>query len=144
MNFFMIPNVRIRTHYFQRWIRGSGSNIPERWIRGSGSTSKWNPQCCFKSISDNLPPRKDEFLLPRPLTKPAALLFSSIVERSQAILSLHSAIQISWALRMAFRKGNVCLKCLVLHMYLLEETRSLEKGEYFVIGNNLDNTMQAW
>ena len=29
---------RIRIHFFQMWIRGSGSTITERWIRGSGST----------------------------------------------------------------------------------------------------------
>ena len=50
MNFFMITNVinvnrypdplwaRMRIHFFQMWIRGSGSTMTERWIRGSGST----------------------------------------------------------------------------------------------------------
>ena len=33
---------RIRIHFFQMWIRGSGSTITERWIRGSGSTF---PKC---------------------------------------------------------------------------------------------------
>ena len=33
---------RIRIHFFQMWIRGSGSTISERWIRGSGSTF---PKC---------------------------------------------------------------------------------------------------
>ena len=28
---------RIRIHFFQMWIRRSGSTITERWIRGSGS-----------------------------------------------------------------------------------------------------------
>ena len=31
-------------HFFQMWIRGSGSTITERWIRGSGSTF---PKCGF-------------------------------------------------------------------------------------------------
>ena len=33
---------RIRIHFFQMWIRGSGSTIMESWIRGSGSTF---PKC---------------------------------------------------------------------------------------------------
>ena len=33
---------RIRIHFFQMLIRGSGSTITERWIRGSGSTF---PKC---------------------------------------------------------------------------------------------------
>ena len=49
MNFFM-KNMKIRysdpdplwtriwIHFFQTWIRGSGSTITERRIRGSGST----------------------------------------------------------------------------------------------------------
>ena len=37
---------RIRIHFFQMWIRGSGSGstITERWIRGSGSGSTF-PKC---------------------------------------------------------------------------------------------------
>ena len=35
---------RIRIHFFQMWIRGSGSTITERWIRGSGSGSTF-PKC---------------------------------------------------------------------------------------------------
>ena len=35
---------RIRIHFFQMWIRGSGSTITERCIRGSGSGFTF-PKC---------------------------------------------------------------------------------------------------
>ena len=58
---------RIRIHFFQMWIRGSGSGstITERWIRGSGSTflkcgsedpdsdprqNKMDPKRCYKYL----------------------------------------------------------------------------------------------
>ena len=44
---------RIRIHFFQMWIRGSGSTITESWIRGSGSTF---PKC----ESQDPDPRQNE------------------------------------------------------------------------------------
>ena len=38
----MSIGTRIRIHFFQILIRGSGSTITEMWIRGSGSTI---PKC---------------------------------------------------------------------------------------------------
>ena len=37
-----MKNMKNRIHFFQMWIRGSGSTITESWIRGSGSTF---PKC---------------------------------------------------------------------------------------------------
>ena len=38
---------RIRIHFFQMWIRGSGSTITESWIRGSESGSTF-PKCGYQ------------------------------------------------------------------------------------------------
>ena len=46
---------RIRIHFFQMWIRGSGSTITERWIRGSGSTF---PKCGSQNPDPD--PRQNE------------------------------------------------------------------------------------
>ena len=46
---------RIRIHFFQMWIRGSGSTITERLIRGSGSTF---PKCGSKDPDPD--PRQNE------------------------------------------------------------------------------------
>ena len=43
--------------YFQRWIRGSGSTIPERWIRRSGSGSSI-PKCWSRDPDPE--PRQNE------------------------------------------------------------------------------------
>ena len=46
-------------HYFQRWIRGSGSTNSEWWIRGSGSTI---PKCGSQSGSKD-PPFRNSVIL---------------------------------------------------------------------------------
>ena len=53
------PEARIRIHYFQMWIRGSGSGstIPENRIRGSGSGSTI-PKCGSKDPDPD--PRQNE------------------------------------------------------------------------------------
>ena len=47
--------IQIEIHFFQMWIRGSGSAITERWIRGSGSTF---PKC--RSQDSDPDPRQNE------------------------------------------------------------------------------------
>ena len=70
---------RIQIHFFQMWIRGSGSGstITERWIRGSGSTF---PKC--GSQDQDPDPRQNKMdpkRWPEPITRGLAVYAVSAV-----------------------------------------------------------------